>query len=125
MATRLFYFTFTSPLLLPQIRQLKAVTGMRIGDVHNPYKDTPGNGWCAGNASLALGREEVQGEWHISAWSHDVAATDLSAVADVRDRLREVLPIIATEWEETYTYPALIEPRAQVPERQEKVSAPS
>ena len=98
---------------------------MRIGDVQNPYKDTPGNGRFAGNASLALGREDVQGEWHISAWSHDIAATDLSAVADVRDRLREVLPIIATEWEETYTYPDLIETRAQVQTPQEKVSATS
>jgi len=26
LVTELFYFTFTSPLLLPQIRQLKAVT---------------------------------------------------------------------------------------------------
>ena len=121
----LFTFTFTSRLLTPQIRQLASTTGMRIGDVHNPYKDTPGKGVFAGNVSIFLGREEPDGSWAIRAYSDDLAGTDLSAVADLRRCLRQLLPTIATEWAETYISPALIEPRAQVPERQEKVSAPS
>ncbi len=118
----LFEFTFNSRLLIPQIRQLASTTGMRIGDVHNPYKDTPGKGSFAGNVSIFLAREEPDGSWAIRTYSDDLAGTDLSAVADLRRRLRQLLPTIATEWAETYTFPALVEPRAQDQESQEKVS---
>ena len=49
MATELLRFQFASPLTRPQIDKLKAVTGMRIGDVDNPSKDTPGQGRFGGN----------------------------------------------------------------------------
>ncbi len=121
MAARLFEFTFESPLQRSQILELKSVTGMRIGDTHNPYKDTPGNGSFAGNALLSLGRGPSDDTWYLRAFSHDVSSTDLSAVAALREHLRQLLPTIAVDWEETYTYPDLIEMEDRTQKSQEKV----
>lgn len=100
MSTDLFRFEFTSPLTRHQIEALKAVTGMRISDTHNPYKDTPGKGRVAGNVQIFLGRDKRENTWHISAFSPDVQGADLQAVAALRQRLRDVLPTIATAWKD-------------------------
>ena len=121
-ADLLFEFKFNSRLLIPQLRQLASATGMRIGDVHNPYKDTPGKGSFAGNVSIFLAREEPDGSWAIRTYSDDPAGIDLSAVADVRCRLKQLLPTIATEWAETYTSPSLLETRARDQEAQQEVN---
>ncbi len=100
MVTDLLRFTFSSPLTRSQVDALAAATGMRIGDIDNPYKDTPGKGRFAGNVFIFLGRDKQDGQWYISAFSHDVAGADLPAVAAVRHRLRTLMNSIATEWED-------------------------
>lgn len=101
MATDLFRFDFSSSLTNAQIEELKSVTGMRIGDVDNPYKDTPGKGKFAGNVYIFLGREKQAGTWHISAFSHDLRDADLGAVDATRQRLRDLMPRIASVWRES------------------------
>lgn len=103
MSTDLLRFEFSSPLTRPQIEALKAATGMRISDTGNPYKDTPGKGRVAGNVQIFLGRDKRENTWHISAFSPEVRGADLQAVAVLRQRLRDVLPTIATEWKDAST----------------------
>ncbi len=103
MVTNLLRFTFSSALTRSQVDALTAATGMRIGDVANPYKDTPGKGRFAGNVFIFLGRDKQDGQWHISAFSHDLAGADLPAVAMARRRLRVLLSSIATQWEDKST----------------------
>ncbi len=98
MTTDLLRFEFSSPLTRPHIEALKSATGMRIGDVGNPYKDTPGKGQVAGNVFIFMGRGKQENTWHISAFTHDLHGADLRAVGELRQRLRGVLPTIATEW---------------------------
>ncbi len=100
MVTNLLRFTFSSPLNRSQVDALAAATGMRIGDVDNPYKDTPGKGRFAGNVFIFLGRDKQDDRWYISAFSHDVAGADLPAVATVHHRLRILMNSIATQWED-------------------------
>jgi hypothetical protein len=106
VSTDLFRFEFTSPLARPQIEALKAVAGMRISDTRNPYKDTPGKGRVAGNVQIFLGRDQRENAWHISAFSPDVQGADLQAIAALRQRLRDVLPTIATAWEDASVHTA-------------------
>jgi hypothetical protein len=98
MSAELFTVTFESPLTRLQLEELASATGMRIGDVDNPYKDTPGKGRSAGSVSLFLGREQQEGAWHIRAVGRalDLTDADMSAVADTLRRLEERLPKIAT-----------------------------
>ncbi len=110
MDTSLFLFEFTSPLTVPQVEQLARATGMRIGDVGNPGKDTPGKGHFAGNANIDLIREEQEQCWYIRAYSRDLARTDLRAVRQMQERLRAVLPAVATQWRERYAYPRSVDP---------------
>ena len=112
MSTALFRFKFTSPLTRPHVEALKAATGMRISDTGNPYKDTPGKGRVAGNVYIFLGRDERENRWHINAFSPDLRGADLKAITALRQKLREVLPAIATEWEDT-SADATAEPIAQ------------
>jgi len=112
VAKTLFNFDFESPLTIEQIRDLMRVTGMLISDVHNPYKDTPGKGWFAGNVSLNLEREQGREDaWFITAFTHDITQIDQTAVNDMRQRLRDFLPRIATSWIEKIDYPVLEEAR--------------
>ena len=100
MVTDLLRFTFSSPLTRSQVDALAAATGMRIGDIDNPYKDTPGKGRFAGNVFIFLGRDKQDGGWYISAFSHDLTGADLPAVAVVRHRLRILMNSIAAQWED-------------------------
>lgn len=110
MAKSFFSFDFESPLTMEQVRDLMRVTGMLISDVHNPYKDTPGKGWFAGNVSLNLEREQGREDaWFITAFTHDVAQTNPVEVDDMRLRLRDLLPRIATNWTEKSDHPMLAE----------------
>ena len=115
MATTLFELDFVSPLTREHIEELKSVTGMLIGDVRNPRKDTPGKGWFAGNAYLALERERREGEWFITAYTHDLAQTDLQAVTTMRRCLHDLLDRIAIRWEERVTAPELLPRDTKVP----------
>src|SRR5271166_2069904 len=78
---------------------------MRIGDTGNPAKDTPGKGHFAGNVNIDLLREEQEGRWYIRAYSRDLSMTDVTTVQEMQERLRALLPVIATEWQERYAYP--------------------
>ncbi len=115
MATTLFELDFVSPLTGEHIEELKSVTGMIIGDVRNPRKDTPGKGWFARNAYLTLERERQEGEWFITAYTHDLAQTDLQTVMTMRRRLHDLLDRIATRWEERVTAPELSLRDTEVP----------
>ncbi len=115
MATILFELDFVSPLTGEHIEELKSVTGMIIGDVRNPRKDTPGKGWFAGNAYLTLERERQGGEWFITAYTHDLAQTDLLAVIKMRRRLHDLLDRIVTKWEERVLAPELSLRDTEVP----------
>jgi hypothetical protein len=110
MDTSLFLFEFTSPLTRPQVEQLARATGMRIGDVGNPAKDTPGRGQFAGNANIDLIREEQAQRWYIRAYSRDLSRTDLAAIQHMQEHLRAILPVIASEWHERYAYPESADP---------------
>lgn len=103
MSTDLLRFEFASLLTRSHIEALKAATGMRISDTDNLYKDTPGKGRVAGNVYIFLGRDKQENTWHINAFSPDLRNADLPAVAALRQRLREVLPMIATEWKDLST----------------------
>ncbi len=73
---------------------------MRIGDLGNPYKDTPGKGRFAGNVYIYLERGRQDGTWHISAFSHNVSGANLPDVAAMWQRLDRLLPDIATDVED-------------------------
>lgn len=109
MSAELFTVTFVSPLTRVQLEKLAGVTGMRIGDVDNPYKDTPGKGRITGSVSIFLGREQQEGRWHIRAVgpTSDLKDADVSAVADMLHRLEELLPRIATHGLEIFRSPSL------------------
>lgn len=110
-ATTLFRFEFTSPLTRDQIRMLKDATGMMIGDIRNPYKDMPGSGYIGGRegASIILERKPGQeGSWILESFTHHGDKVDHEAVATLARRLRELLPLIATAWQDvdlTTLYP--------------------
>ena len=108
MDTSLFLFEFTSPLTQPQVKQLVDVTGMHIGDIRNPAKDTPGKGHFAGNVNIDLVREEREDRWYIRAYSRDLSMTDVTLVQEMQERLRALLPVIAAEWRERYAYPECV-----------------
>ncbi len=104
-ATTLFMFEFTSPLTRDQVRLLKDATGMIIGDIRNPYKDMPGSGYIRGregtSANVILERKPGQeGSWILQSFTHHSDEMDQEAVAAMAGRLRELLPLIATVWEE-------------------------
>jgi len=73
---------------------------MRIGDLANSYKDTPGKGRFAGNVYMYLERGRQDSTWHISAFSHDVEHADLAEVAAMWRRLDNLLAGIATDVED-------------------------
>jgi hypothetical protein len=98
-AVDLFRFDFESPMLMPEIKKLKETTGMMIKDPDNPYRDSPGHGAIGDTVDLFLSRGEAEGKWIIEAFTHD-PDYDREAVEAARDRIREVLPSIATSWTE-------------------------
>ncbi len=101
MATNLFEFEFASALTPPQLDEIRTVTGMDIGDIGDPYKDTPGKGRFAGNVFIFLGREQgedaVEPWWHIRAFTPDPSHADLETVYDRKQQLRDLMPRIAAE----------------------------
>jgi len=96
-------FEFASALTPPQVDELRAVTGMDIGDVGNAYKDTPGKGRFAGNVFIFLGRGQEGGGgpdqpwWHTRAFTPDPSRADLETVHARRRQLRALMPGIAAE----------------------------
>jgi len=80
---------------------------MLIGDIRNPYKDMPGSGYIKGkgregkSANVILERKPGQeGSWILQSSTHHADKVDQETVAAMVGRLRELLPLIATEWEE-------------------------
>lgn len=113
MATKLLLIRFFAALTQARRRELKLLTGMRIGDTDNPYKDTPGSGTLAGVATVLLSRGERPEEWYITAFTHAPAEVDLQPLERFRQRLAIALPKLADRYEEVHISPAIpIEPGA-------------
>jgi hypothetical protein len=98
-AIHLFRFDFESRMLMPEVKRLTEATGMIIKDPDNSYRDSPGHGSIGDNVDLYLRRGDVEGKWIIQARTHD-PDYDRRAVEACRDRVREVLPLVATSWSE-------------------------
>jgi len=120
MLKELFEYRFVTALSFPLAHELHLLTGMLIGDLGNPSKDTPGSGQFAGNVHLTLERGEEREEWYLSAFTHDLAGADLPAVALLRAQLRLVLTALTDELTEIEASPAL-PPTAPLPDRESLV----
>ena len=114
MAVDLFVWRFSSSLAFPVAHELHLLTGMRIGDLGNPYRDTPGSGQTAGTVYLTLGRGEQPEEWYCSAFTHDLSGADLTAVALLHAQMRTLLTALARDAVAVFVAPAL--PPIRLPE---------
>lgn len=96
-----FAFRFTADLDGYYVRLLKEVTGMRIADVDNLWKDTPGQGEIVPEVNMHLWRPSGEAnDWQIDATTRK-ADYDVAAVEACRQRLVDLLPQISQAWEET------------------------
>ncbi|MGI5414623.1 hypothetical protein [Actinomadura luteofluorescens] len=95
-----FAFRFTADLDGHYVRLLKEATNMRIGDVDNLWKDTPGRGKIVPEVNIHLWRPSADSnDWQIDATTrHD--HYDVAAVEACRQRLTDLLPQISLTWEE-------------------------
>lgn len=97
----LFEFRFTADLGAHRVKLLKEATGMRIGDVDNLWKDTPGRGELAPGVNIHLWRPSSEpGDWQLDATTRE-SDYNAAAVEACRQRLRALLPQISDSWQET------------------------
>ena len=96
----LFDFRFSADLSDDRVWLLREATGMRIGDVENLWKDTPGRGEIAPGVSICLYRPGS--ERH--AWALDATTRepyyDTAAVASCRQRIRDLLAEFCDSYQE-------------------------
>ncbi|NDU73614.1 hypothetical protein GWI34_13325 [Actinomadura sp. DSM 109109] len=96
----LFAFRFNADLDAYHARLIKEATNMRIGDVENLWKDTPGRGRIAPGVGIHLWRPSGEpNDWQIDATAQG-AGYDTAAVEACRQRLLELLPRISVTWRE-------------------------
>ncbi|MEV5709017.1 hypothetical protein [Actinoallomurus sp. NPDC052274] len=94
----LFTFRFTADLGGYRGRLLKEATGMRIGDIDNLWKDTPGKGQITPGVRIYLWRPSGEpNDWQIDATTRE-DDYDFAAVTACRDRLLRLLSQIAQRW---------------------------
>ena len=96
----LFDFRFSADLGGGREQLLHAATGMRIGDVENLRKDTPGRGEIAPGVSLCLYRPSSEADaWAIDATTRE-PYYDTAAVASCRQRIRDLLGEFCDSYQE-------------------------
>ena len=96
----LFDFHFMADLDSYYVELLHEATGMRIGDVDNLWKDTPGRGEIVPGVDINLWRPSGEpNDWRLDASTRE-DGYDVAAVTACRERLLEVLPRISQSWEE-------------------------
>lgn len=96
-----FAFRFTADLDGHYVQLLKEATGMRIADVDNLWKDTPGRGEIVPDVNIHLWRPSAEAnDWQIDASTRSTDY-DIAAVEACRQRLIDLLPQISQTWEET------------------------
>ncbi|MEV0665427.1 hypothetical protein ACIBI3_33520 [Actinomadura luteofluorescens] len=95
-----FAFRFIADLDGHYVRLLRDATNMRIGDVENPWKDTPGRGKIVPEVNIHLWRPSAEpNDWQIDATTRQRDYDD-TAVEACRQRLTDLLPKISLTWEE-------------------------
>jgi hypothetical protein len=99
----LFHFDFAVVLTFTVADRLRLLTGMRIGDLDNPYKDTPGRGEFAGDAQLFLGRGERADTWSLDAFTDNMVGVESNDVERMRAVIIAFLDDVAIQWSERRT----------------------
>ncbi len=96
----LFDFHFTADLGGHSVQLLREATGMRIADIDNLWKDTPGRGKITPGVNVHLWRpSDEANDWRLDATTRE-DEYDSAAVTACRERLLLLLPQISQSWEE-------------------------
>jgi hypothetical protein len=113
-----FQLDLRAGLTRRDVEELERISGMRIGDLSDPYKDTPGKGQLGDDAFMFLVRGNPGDDfsWRIWAFSHDLARIDAPAIQARERALREFLPKIAMRWRESISTTATLPGATQRPE---------
>ena len=99
-AQALFGFALWARMTVDQIAVLSTLTGMRIGDVRNPSRDSVGQDRISERAFIRLTRGLEEDQWCLEAVGYDPQATDLKAARLLQERLRTELTASAFRWHE-------------------------